>query len=765
LWEDLDHRYVGGVEVQRELRRHRGSYQPMGVIFTSTLALDSMNDGTSDHQLEAFPLLQLGESVYMVAKTPQVWFDHAVVEEEGALMLIWNVVEELFPEGLIDEMFNRYRNWLQQLATSDQAWSQTHPQLLPLAQLTQRIEVNQTTAPISEETLHSLFVKQVKQLGEAIALITPEYTLTYQELYTQAHKIGQKLQQLGATPNTLVAVLMTKGWEQVAAVLGILMSGAAYLPIDPTLPQERQWNLLELGVVKLALTQANLAGSLSLPEHIQCLSVDAEEWETIEVTHADSVQSISDLAYVIFTSGSTGTPKGVMIDHRGAVNTILDINQRFDVKPNDRVLAVSALNFDLSVYDIFGVLAAGGTIVMPSPDGAKDPAHWAELMTKHQVTLWNTVPALMQMLVEHLSSQLETTTGKLRLVLLSGDWLPLSLPGQIKNIWGELQIISLGGATEASIWSIYYPIETIDPAWKSIPYGKPLLNQSFKILNELMEPCPVWVTGQLYIGGIGLAKGYWKNHEKTQVSFIEHPVTQERLYKTGDLGRYLPDGNIEFIGREDFQVKLNGYRIELGEIETALIEHPGIKKAVVSTVGEQRKNQKLVSYLVPDLVAQNLSYIKEFKPDKLRHYLQQKLPEYMVPYTYVVLEKLPLTPNGKVNRKALPAPDMGDLLQEREKTFVAANTSTEVQLSQIWETILEVNQISVDDNFFEVGGDSLLATRIVSQIRESFQVDINLRDFFEAATIKDVAEYLEVALQAKQTLQKTKTGNKKRVEI
>lgn len=307
---------------------------------------------------------------------------------------------------------------------------------------------------------------------------------------------------------------MTKGWEQVAAVLGILMSGAAYLPIDPTLPQERQWHLLEQGEVKLALTQAHLTGSLSLPEHIQCLSVGAEEWETIEVNPLDSVPSVSDLAYVIFTSGSTGTPKGVMIDHRGAVNTILDINQRFEIQPNDRILAVSALNFDLSVYDIFGVLAAGGTIVMPSPDGAKDPAHWVELMSKHQVTLWNTVPALMQMLVEYLSQHPDRSSFPLRLALLSGDWIPLNLPEQIKTFWSQAQVMSLGGATEASIWSVYYPITTVDPEWKSIPYGKPLANQRLYILNERMEPCPNWVPGQLYIGGIGIAQGYWRNEEK-----------------------------------------------------------------------------------------------------------------------------------------------------------------------------------------------------------------------------------------------------------
>jgi len=731
LWEDLDHRYVGGVEVQRELRRYRGSYQPMGVVFTSTLGLDSMNEQLPSNQ-EEFPLSQLGELVYMVNKTPQVWLDHGVVEHEGALILIWNVVEELFPNGLLEEMFTSYHNWLQQLATSDEAWTETQLQLLPPTHHKQRVEVNKTTALISEDTLHGLFIKQVEQQGEAIAIITPECTLTYQQLYTQANKIGKKLQQLGATPNTLVAVLMTKGWEQVAAVLGILMSGAAYLPIDPALPQERQWHLLEQGEVKLVLTQANLAESLSLPEKIQCLSVDAEEWSAVEVSPFDLEPSTADLAYVIFTSGSTGTPKGVMIDHRGAVNTVLDINQRFDIQPNDRILAVSALNFDLSVYDIFGVLAAGATIVIPSSEVAKDPAHWVELMAKHQVTLWNTVPALMQMLVEYLFQHSDLSSFPLRLALLSGDWIPLNLPEQVKTFWSQAQVISLGGATEASIWSVYYPITTVEPEWKSIPYGKPLTNQSLHVLNERMEPCPNWVPGQLYIGGIGIAQGYWRNQEKTNASFIIYPHTGERLYKTGDLARYLSDGNTEFLGREDFQVKISGYRIELGEIEISLQKHTAVKETVVTAVGELQ-NKQLVAYVV--LHSEATTTI-----DELRDHLQQYLPEYMVPPYYIFLEALPLTANGKIDRKRLPTPELK--LAPTTKNYVPPRNSQELQLVKMWEDILGVKSVGVCSNFFELGGHSLLAVRLMNRIEQELGQSLPLSTLFQSSTVEQLAGIL-----------------------
>ncbi|NER27105.1 MAG: amino acid adenylation domain-containing protein [Symploca sp. SIO1C4] len=591
LWQDLDHGYVSGLQVQRELRRRREGYQPMPVVFTSTLGLDSLGD-------DVWMLDRLGKEVYSISQTPQVWLDHQVREKDGALLFNWDAVEELFPEGLLDDMFAAYCCLLECLATSDSAWVETKPQLLPSAQLQQRSKVNNTTAPISQQTLHRLFIERAQLQPQSLAVITPEDQLTYQQLYQRAAGLAAQLRRLGATANTLVAVVMEKGWEQVVAVLGILISGAAYLPIDPSLPKERQWYLLQQGEVKLVLTQALLKSKLSWPGDVQILGVDQglESLSETSLHHGNN----QDLAYVIFTSGSTGKPKGVAIKHQSAVNTIVDINQRFGVKSCDRVLALSALNFDLSVYDIFGMLAAGGTIVIPSSEAVKDPAHWLELIVKEGVTIWNSVPALMQMLVEHLSARSEITPLSLRLALLSGDWLPLKLPEQIQAYCSNLELVSLGGATEASIWSIYYPITTVNPNWKSIPYGKPLTNQHFYVLNELMEATPIWVPGQLYIGGIGLALDYWGDQDKTNASFITHPVSGERLYKTGDLGRYLPDGNIEFLGREDFQVKIKGYRIELGEIEAALRQHSVIKQAVVAVVGEELNKKQLVAYLVPD---------------------------------------------------------------------------------------------------------------------------------------------------------------------
>jgi len=599
LLQDLDHRYISAVRVQRELARRRGHFQGavMPIVFTSTLALDSIDKQINKPNVNKpnEPMSSpFGEMVYSISQTPQVWLDHQVSEKEGQLIFNWDTIEELFPAGFIDDLFEAYCRFLQKLARSEPAWLETSTQvLLPPQQQSQRAAVNATEAPISDELLHTLFTAQVQARGHECAVISSQRTLTYLELFQLANQIGRKLRHSGATPNTLVAVVMEKGWEQIVAVFGILMSGAAYLPIDPELPKERQWYLLKQGKVKLVLTQSQINQNLVWPTDIQRFCVDSNDFSDMSANPLENVQKTTDLAYVIFTSGSTGQPKGVMIDHRGAVNTIKDINQRFGIGPQDRVLALSALSFDLSVYDIFGLLAIGGTVVMPNADLTKDPAHWVDLMTQHHITIWDSVPALMQMLVDYIGERPVPAT--LRLSMMSGDWIPLNLPDRVKMLWPQAQVISLGGATEASIWSIYYPIETVNPNWKSIPYGKPLLNQTFQVFNELMEPCPVWVPGQLYIGGIGLAQGYWRDEEKTQSSFIIHPHTQERLYKTGDLGRYLPDGNLEFLGREDFQVKIHGYRIELGEIEAALQQHRMIKDAVVNVV----ENQHLAAYIVP----------------------------------------------------------------------------------------------------------------------------------------------------------------------
>jgi epothilone synthetase B len=603
LRADLDHLHVSGVRVAREIHRARGrmTHNLVPFVFTSMFGL--REEGFS-------PMRWLGEVVYMITQTPQVWFDHQVFEQDGRLRYNWDVVESVFPEGLLDDMFGAYERLLHRLALEDGSWQQAPAELVPVppAQLERRARINATDAPIPAELLHTLFMKQARLRPDQIAVVSGQRRLSYGELGDHAARIGRRLRELGAERGRLIAVVMDKGWEQVVAVLGVLASGAAYLPIDASVPTARLHLLLNHGEVELILTQSWVDERSTWPAGVQRLCVDDDAaWSRVAPDPLDPAQQPEDLAYVIYTSGSTAIPKGVMIDHRGAVNTILDINQRFLVGPDDRVLALSSLSFDLSVYDVFGLLAAGGTIVLPDHDRRLDPAHWTELLHREQVTLWNSVPALMEIWAEHAEDRTDAMPPCFRFVLMSGDWIPVTLPGRIQALAEArrssssrpVEVVSGGGATEASIWSILYPIERVAPGWKSIPYGRPMVNQRFHVLDNALEPCPVWVSGNLYIGGVGLAKGYLRDEEQTRASFIRHPRTGERLYRTGDTGRYLPDGNIEFLGRKDTQIKIGGHRIELGEIEAALAQHASVASAAVVVRDDPRGGKRLVAYVVP----------------------------------------------------------------------------------------------------------------------------------------------------------------------
>jgi len=591
--------------------------------------------------------------------------------------------------------------------------------------------INLADVSPANELLHTLFLKQVKTRPDAVAVITPSRRLTYGELHRRAMRIAIRLREFGVQPNTLVAIVSERGWEQPVAALGILYAGAAYLPVAAHLPSERRRQLLHHGEVKIVLTQSSVARQIDWPENVRNVCVDEEgEWPG---ELALPVQRPEDLAYVICTSGSTGIPKGVMIDHRGAVNTILDMNRRFAITPADRVLSISALSFDLSVYDIFGMLAAGGAIVMPGAQAARDPAHWVELAVQEGVTIWNSVPLLMKLFCESAVSCPNRADNKLRQVWLSGDWIPLNLPDEIRALAPNVEITSLGGATEASIWSIFFPVESVDPTWSSIPYGRALTNQTFHVLDDTLEPCPPPVVGQLYIGGIGLAKGYWRDPVRTAESFIIHPQTGARLYRTGDLGRWLPDGNIELCGREDLQVKIRGIRVELGEIEAVLLQHPALSAVVVTAPGERHSERRLVACVVPRGCAP--------APRELREFLLDKLPDHMLPADFIVLDRLPLTGNGKVDRRALTEfecqPD------EPGPAYVAPRTAREQMVAKIWTEVLGVSYVGIHDNFLDRGGQSLAAMQILSRLRAAYAVELTVRILFEMPTVAELAELLE----------------------
>jgi amino acid adenylation domain-containing protein len=573
-------------------------------------------------------------------------------------------------------------------------------------------------------------------------VITADGAHSYRELVEDASRLAHVLQSLGAARNELVGIIAEKGYPQLAAALGVTRSGAAYLPIESRWPTARREQLLQQGRVRVVVTTAKLRDELTWPDDIRLVTLADPGVRAAPTTPPSTGPAPDDLAYVIFTSGSTGTPKGVMIDHRAAANTVQDLNERYRVTPDDRVLALSALSFDLSVYDVFGVLAAGGAVVLPEPDRSQEPRHWTELVDRHGVTLWNTVPALMQVWMDAHDPATPPPGRRLRLVMMSGDWIPVALPDRIRAVYPAAQVMSLGGATEASIWSIHYPVGTVPPEWTQIPYGKPLANQTMHVLDQWLEPSPVWTTGEIYIGGSGVARGYWADPVRTGERFIVHPRTKARLYRTGDLGRYLPSGDIEFLGREDSQVKLNGYRIELGEIAALLRRHPGVRDALVTMDTNPRTGRsQLVAYLVPT-DGEAAAGRTHPEADALRAALEQALPEYMVPRHYLVVPAVPLSANGKVDTSALPAP------RDRQGPgrLSAPEDELERTLLRFWQEALQRDDFGTEENFFELGGDSLHAIGILERISKEYGTtegqDDGLRKLFDNPSVARLAAVL-----------------------
>ncbi|CAF4082952.1 unnamed protein product, partial [Adineta steineri] len=593
LWNDLEHISYDGVSFIRDLMQlHQTREILLPYVFTCGVNVEDVREKSVEHNLffDQVP-------VYAISQTPQVFLDHIVLEVDGCLSINWTYVESLLRKEMLNHMQNTFVDLLVKLASFDDIWQKPIFVPLPPEQQERRLDYNQTQweSNVKDKLLHSLVIKQAELTPNALAILSSQENLTYEQLMNRVYSLAYYLQQQHEIhSNQRIAVLIEKGWEQIVACLAILVSGGAYVPLDVDSPYDRLCSLIEETNITILLTQSHCKHRFP---HRTTISVDTFTTnDNYPTPFPIKQQSSTDLAYVIYTSGSTGKPKGVMISHQAVVNTILDINSRLEISTNDRIFALSHLNFDLSVYDIFGILIGGGTIVLPDHEHYKNPQHWSDMIIQHHVTIWNSVPMLMQMFVEHL--QHTNNHNQLRHILLSGDWVPLSLPESIQTTFGEqVTITSLGGATEASIWSIAYTLpKEIPQEWKSIPYGIPLRNQQYYVYDTHLDDCPEWVIGELYIGGEGLANGYLNDQEKTQSSFIIHPLTYERLYRTGDYGRFLPNGYIEFTGRKDFQVKVHGHRIELGEIEYQLQQHPDIHKAIVNI---DDKSQQLIGYIMP----------------------------------------------------------------------------------------------------------------------------------------------------------------------
>ncbi|WP_435105104.1 amino acid adenylation domain-containing protein [Arhodomonas sp. AD133] len=718
LWRDLAHRQVSAVWVMRELARVSGTDDAaMPVVFTSALGVD---DAVSEFAARDFP-----ERVWGVSQTPQVWLDHQVFEQQGQLHFNWDAVEDLFPAGVLDAMFEAYCGLLERLADSESVWKEPVGDLRPADQRAVRERVNATAALRSGALLHEGFFAQAARAPGRPALLGAGGELSYGELADWARRIAARLRARGLQPGETVAVTQARGSGQVAAVLGVLFAGGVYVPVAADQPLARRARIYADAGVKRVLSTAEQAVALEWPEGVEVLSVEAaREDEPLGEAVARAEQ---ELAYVIYTSGSTGEPKGVMVSHAAAVNTVEAVNERYGVGEADRVLALSALHFDLSVYDLFGVLGAGGSVVLVSEQEYREPSAWLEYL-RAGVTLWNSVPALLEMLLIHVEGRGEVLPQTLRQVLVSGDWVGLDLRERLRRCSPGAKLTALGGATEAAIWSNAFDVEEVPGHWRSIPYGYPLRNQCYRVVDERCRDCPDWVAGELWIGGAGVAQGYYGDAGRTAEQFVQS--AGERWYRTGDLGRYWPDGTLEFLGRLDTQVKLRGHRIELGEVEAALRRHPAVQQAVVIAVGEG-VHRRLHAHVTPDMASSESELIA---------FATGQLPEYAVPEHCSAHAQLPLTANGKVDRNAL-----AEHSAQAVADAVAAvpEGDTERSLARIWEALLERTGIGREESFFALGGDSLLATRLVEAVYREFGVELSLGRLFEAATVAALAAEIE----------------------
>ena len=577
----------------------------------------------------------------------------------------------------------------------------------------------------SNKCIHQLFEEQVERTPGAVAIVFEDQQFTYRELNDRANQLGRYLRKLGVGPDIVVGMCLERSLEMVIALLGVLKSGGAYLPLDPTYPEARLGYMLNDSGVAVLLTFQAL--TRRLPKYDgQTVYLD-QEWQKVAGESTANLPSEADngnIAYVIYTSGSTGNPKGVAIPHSSICNHMMWMLEAFPLAQDDRVAQRTPLSFDASVWEFFAPLISGAQLVLARPEGYRDAEYLAKFLLNERITILQVGPTLLKMMLQENMAK----CGSLRRVFCGGEPLSAELNTRFRRQL-NVPLINLYGPTEAAIDATYYECRENDsPGW--VPIGRPIANTQIYILDQYLAPVPIGVVGEIHIGGDGLARGYLNQPELTAEKFIYHSLGGEpprRLYRTGDHARYLADGNIEFLGRIDHQIKIRGYRVELGEIETTLAQHLAIREAIAMVREDHSGDKRLVAYLVARRE-------QSFDVSDVRKYLKQRLPEYMIPSALVRLDELPLTPSGKVDRGLLPAPGS---VQRSE--FIAPRTPVEEKIAEIWAEVLRVDRVGMDDNFFELGGHSLLATQVVSRMRAILKLDIPLRSLFEAPTVGDLA--------------------------
>ncbi|PSB01237.1 non-ribosomal peptide synthetase [Merismopedia glauca] len=671
-----------------------------------------------------------------------------IVKPDRELELELLYLADRFTPNAIARMLQHFQTLLESIAGNP------HQTLSQLSWITQeeREEINQwnngAVTDISPDIqLHELFTAQVEKTPDEIAVVFADRQLTYRELDDRANLLAAHLQSWGIESDSLVGICVERSLEMAIGLLGVLKAGGAYVPLDPNYPQERISLILEETQTPVILTQRHLLAHLSQSSiHKVCLEELTNPAAGERRSSATSLQSLSNLAYVIYTSGSTGKPKGAMNTHLGICNRLLWMQDTYQLTTSDRVLQKTPFSFDVSVWEFFWTLTTGATLVIAKPEGHRDSGYLVELIKEKQITTVHFVPSMLEIFLEEAGIE---ECQSLKRVICSGEALSFALQERFFDRFPAVELHNLYGPTEAAIdvtfWQCHRRGARHCAHTSTVPIGRAIANTQIYILDRDLQPVPVGIPGELHIGGMGLACGYLNRPELTEEKFIPNPFSQEtasKLYKTGDLARYGDDGSIEFLGRCDFQVKIRGFRVELGEIEAVLQQHPKVKQAIAAL----HENGRLIAYLTsyegreekdsPLLAAEGLGE----RSKSLRQFLQAKLPEYMVPSSFVFLEALPLTSNGKLDRHTLKNLEIPE---KQTKLAAPPRNPTEETLVAIWSEILKLDSISIHDNFFELGGHSLLATQAVSKIRKVLQIDLPLHLLFEKPKIADLAPEIE----------------------
>ncbi|WP_144572332.1 non-ribosomal peptide synthetase [Bacillus paramycoides] len=677
-----------------------------------------------------------GKSIEMVESNMSIAkFDLSLTayEVEEGLFVSFEYNTDLFDSSTIARMADHFENWLNEIAYHPDE-SYTKLSMLSDTEQKQLLEEwNDTDVVYSHESMiHELFEKQVARTPDAVAVVYEGGKLTYQELNEKSNQLAHYLQKRGIGPESLVGICVERSPDMIIGLFGILKAGGAYVPLDPSYPENRLRYILENSQIQVLLTKEALQDWL--PKDIQAICLDRDQVMISKESNLTPVSGVTanNLAYIIYTSGSTGNPKGVMIEHHSVINRLQWMQKKYSLSKEDAILQKTPFSFDVSVWELFWWSFVGARVCLLPPGGEKDPAMIEEYIERYRVTTMHFVPSMLSTFLDYMEQyKSKRDVSSLSQVFTSGEALNIEQVRRFKGVFYDVQqtkLINLYGPTEATVDVTYYDCD-LEKEPMLIPIGCPIDNTELYVLDQHQQLVPIGVAGELYLGGVGLARGYFNRPELTTERFIPHPFKEgERLYRTGDLVRYMSDCNLEYIGRIDNQVKIRGFRIELGEIEAALHDHSSVKEAVVLVKEERPGDKQLVAYVVG-----------EGDVGEWREYLKKQLPHYMVPAYFFQVEAMPLTPNGKVNRKSL---------LELEEQFISeditsSRTPVEELIVSVWSQVLGIRNISVQDSFFEIGGHSLLATQVVSRLQEIFQIELPVRELFEYATVESLAKRLD----------------------